>query len=143
MNSPIDIHMTLESDSDGDQASDIDVYEPITEAEDSEDDEDEDEYVPASRGRGRSSAARASSIKIPYRRQAKKDKQKRRRTSKAFDSSPDAKPKFSNTHLTHASPINRARHACEECRRRRVKVSIFSHTAYSSTAAELRCTSVR
>lgn len=143
MNSPIDIHMTLESDSDGDQASDIDVYEPITEAEDSEDDEDEDEYVPASRGRGRSSAARASSIKIPYRRQAKKDKPKRRRTSKAFDSSPDAKPKFSNTHLTHASPINRARHACEECRRRRVKVSIFSHTAYSSTAAELRCTLVR
>lgn len=125
MDSPIDIHMTLESDTDGDQATDIDVYQPITEDEDSEDDEDEDEYVPASRGHGRSSA-RASSIKIPYRKQTKKDKQKRRRTSKAFDSSPDAKPKFSNTHLTHASPVNRARHACEECRRRRVKVSIFS-----------------
>lgn len=136
MDSPIDIDMTLESDADGDQASNIDVYQPITEEEDSEDDESEDEYVPASRGSGRSSAC-ASSIKIPYRKQAKKDKQKRRRTSKAFDSSPDAKPRFSNTHLTHASPINRARHACEECRRRRVKVSFFSHTAYSSMAAEL------
>lgn len=124
MDLPIDIDMTLESDTDGDQASDIDVYQPITEDEDSEDDEGEDEYVPASRGRGRSSAC-ASSIKIPYRKQAKKDKQKRRRTSKAFDSSPDAKPRFSNTHVTHASPINRARHACEECRRRRVKVSFF------------------
>lgn len=142
MDSPIDIHMTLGSDTDGDQATDIDVYEPIIEEEDSEDDEGEDEYVPASRGHGRSSA-RASSIKIPYRKQAKKDKQKRRRTPKAFDSSPDAKPKFSNTHLTHASPINRARHACEECRRRRVKVSIFSHTAYSSTAAELCSALVR
>lgn len=133
MDSPIDIDMTLESGTeDSDPASDIDVYQPTTEDEDSEgedeeDDEDEDEYVPASRGRGRSSA-RASSSKLPYRKQAKKHIQVRRRTSKAsssFNSDPNAKPRFSNTHVTHASPINRARHACDECRRRRVKVRSF------------------
>ncbi|OWZ68259.1 hypothetical protein AYX15_00877 [Cryptococcus neoformans] len=122
MDSPIDINMTLESDTDSDPASGIDVYEPTTEDEDSEDG-DEDEYVPVSRGRGRSSA-RVSNSKIPHRKQVKKHIQNRRRTSKAsscFISDSNANPRFSNTHLTHASPLNRARHACEECRRRRVK----------------------